>query len=194
MAMNSTNIVVEDPADLVLLLLYTSGKSNEYSEPIEGITRLQKLVFLLQKDVGLGRLIKEAKQILYEPYKMGPYSKQLQQDLGDLISAGLISTKRLHYYITDDADQSNIGEIGIDAHSDSDRKIESLQFKLTDFGNEVARDLWKSLNKFQKEELTKFKSFFNSLSLRQLLIYVYDKFPPYTTRSEIKKSLGSKYW
>jgi hypothetical protein len=35
-----------------------------------------------------------------------------------------------------------------------------------------------------------FKAFFNSLSLRQLLIFTYENFPEYTVESTIKKGLG----
>ena len=43
---------VETGLDVVLLLLYAPGTSGGPCEPVRGITRLQKLLFLLWKEGG----------------------------------------------------------------------------------------------------------------------------------------------
>lgn len=72
---------VEDPSDLLLVLLYAPGRTGRLGEPIDGITRLQKLMFLLQNEKSLPRLLTDAKQYMYSPYKMGPYSADLRKAL-----------------------------------------------------------------------------------------------------------------
>ena len=182
---NALNI--ENSMDLLLVLLYApDGKC----EPIEGITRLQKLMFLLKQGVGPNELINQAKDLNYIPYKMGPFSDQLNQDIQELNSAGLISTERLHYTITDDIDEGASSDTDYEDKAKEPKRVESVRFALTDFGKQVSADLWGNMRQKQQKELSEFKRFFNSLTLRQLLIYVYEKFSDYTDKSEIKQNLG----
>lgn len=188
MSKNETPII-EDSMDLLLVLLFSPGKTGKL-EQIEGITRLQKLMFLLQKGRGPQELVQLAKEYKYEPYKMGPYSSQLGKDLDELKSAGLLGTERLEYLLPDDGAESERGSLTDDVMERGLKKVPSLRFRLTNFGQEVANDLWKSMEHSQQAELEEFKRFFNSISLRQLLIFVYEKYPRYTSSSTIKKQLG----
>lgn len=182
---------VENSMDLLLALLYAPGKSGTQGEPIEGITRLQKLLFLLQQDVGPKRLVKEGEAYRYKPYKMGPYSDQLRNDLEELQSAGIVVTKRLDYWLPDDGDGVPDEGADFDAPTRETKRVESYRFSLSpDFGQQIAKDLWDSLAPKEREELAAFKAFFNSLSLRQLLIFTYEKYPKFTEASTIKKQLG----
>ena len=61
-----------------LLLLHADG-----GRPIEGRTRLQKFVFLAQVEGGV------APAYRYIPFDHGPYSRDLQNDLDELIREGL---------------------------------------------------------------------------------------------------------
>ncbi len=181
---------VENAMDLLLTLLYAPGKSGTDAEPIEGITRLQKLMFLLQQDNGPKQLVEEAETYRYKPFKMGPYSEQLRSHLEELESAGIVVTERLHYWLPDDGD-------GVPDEGDFDtpirktKRVESYRFSLSpEPGQKIGKDLWGSLTAKEREELAAFKVFFNSLSLRQLLIFTYEKYPEFTEASTIKKQLG----
>ncbi len=170
-----------DPADLLLVLLYAPGKSRRTGEPVEGITRLQKLIFLLLQGRGPGAAVEHAQGLGYRPYKMGPYSSELGVMLDELELAGIVHTERLRYLLPDDRDETE---------SDP-RVIESKRFSLTsDFGATVAKDVWDSLDEEFRDQLTEFKSFFNSLTLRQLLVYTYEEFPQFARESTIKTQLG----
>jgi uncharacterized protein YwgA len=179
---------VEDMADLLVVLLYAPGRSG-LMEPISGITRLQKLVFLLQQNIGPGAIVDDAKSFIYQPYKMGPFSKDLLETLEQLKAVGVVVSKRLEYWISDDADDDTEDD---DLENDLPfHKVESLQYSLSDgLGQQVGEGLWEGLKESQKKEFKKFKSFFNSLSLRQLLIYTYERFPKYAKKSTIRRSLG----
>jgi hypothetical protein len=180
---------IENSTDLLIVLLYAPGKSGKPNDPIDGITRLQKLMFLLQQGEGPKQLVSDAMAYGYKPYKMGPYAPELQRDLNDLQSAGIIHTQRLDYWLPDDAD-APLGESETES-SPREKRVESLRFSLTpDFGIQVGGDLWKTLTAKQRDAISQFKSFFNSLTLRQLLIFTYERFPAFTTESTIKSQLG----
>ncbi len=182
---------VENAMDLLLILLYARGKNGTDEEPIEGITRLQKLLFLLQQDIGPKQLVKEAKPYQYKPYKMGPYSEQLRNDLEVLESAGIVVTERLDYWLPDDGDGVSEKGADFDSPTRETKRVESYRFSLSpDLGRKIGKDLWDSLPPKDREELVAFKAFFNSLSLRQLLIFTYEKYPKFTEASTIKKQLG----
>lgn len=179
---------LEDATDLLLALLYAPGASDSLAEPIEGRTRMQKLMFLLHQDVGPKQLVQEAKEYEYDAYKMGPYSKELTKTLEELQSAGIIKTERLEYVLTDDTDPST-EEIDSDPSTSEGKRVESLRYKLSHFGRDIAKQIWEGLTEQQQDGLKEFKSYFNSLSLRQLLIFTYDRFPDFTTESVIKDDL-----
>lgn len=179
-------LTVESSLDLLLVLLYAPGKSGSKGEPIEGITRLQKLVFLLQQGKGPRSLVAQAQEYLYRPYRMGPYADQLNQDVDVLTALGLVRTERLRYLLTDDSD----GPDSADEPTGIPKKVESLKYCLTSEGESAGQELWASLTDRNRQEMSEFKTFFNQLSLRQLLIFVYESYPSFTTKSEIKSDLG----
>lgn len=182
---------VENAMDLLLTLLFAPGKSGRDAEPIEGITRLQKLLFLLQQDIGPKQLVKEAEAYRYKSYKMGPYCEQLRSDLEELESAGIVVTKRLDYWLPDDGDGVPEKGADFDTPTRETKRVESYRFSLSpDLGQQIGKELWDDLGRKDREELAAFKAFFNSLSLRQLLIFTYEKYPEFTEASTIKKQLG----
>lgn len=182
---------IESSLDLLLVLLYASGQTAQTGEPIEGITRLQKLIFLLQQGKGPASLVQQAMEYSFQAYKMGPYTRELDEDLSALTSLGFLRTERLDYYIADDGDVTTLDrETPTLRVRDPARKITSYRFRLTDDGRDVSEELWDTLSNRDQKELEEFKSFFNSLSLRQLLIFVYEKYPKFAEESEIKRKLG----
>lgn len=76
--------------DLLLLLLYAPGKSNKMNEPVIGMTRLQKELFLIQK-------LLQDKGIKYKypfmPFNLGPFSKDLCRDIEWLKHENVIKEK-----------------------------------------------------------------------------------------------------
>lgn len=179
-------ILMETSLDLMLALLYAPGKSGTSGEPIDGITRLQKFLFLLKQGTGPKTLVAQAKEYDYRPYKMGPFSEGVREDLQILQSAGLLRTEKLEYLLTDDADRS----LDDPDRESTVKRVESNRFILTPEGLRAGKDLWTGMPAAEREGLAEFKKFFNSLSLRQLLIFVYEKYPKYAVASEIKEQLG----
>jgi uncharacterized protein YwgA len=138
---SETPLRLETSLDLTLALLYAPGKTGKFGEPIEGITRLQKLLFLLQQGKGPRALVAQAKQYAYQPYKMGPYSPGVREDLEILLSAGLIRTEKLEYLLTDDTDAEVVRA----------QRVESQRFILTDAGSQAGKDLWSGMAASERE-------------------------------------------
>ena len=185
---SNQSLKVENVADLLIILLYAPEKPGRYNHPIDGITRLQKLVYLLREGRGPGELVEMAKELEYRPYKMGPYAEGLQDTISQLVSADIIKTERLRYFLNDDDDPRQEDP---DNEANVPKKcVESSRYCLTEFGEKIGAELWSSLGKRNQRELSKFKIFFAELSLRQLLIFVYENYPGMTSESEIKAQLG----
>ena len=136
--LESQPLTLESSLDLLLVLLYAPGTSGTPAEPIDGITRLQKLIFLLNQGKGPASVVAQAKEFLYEPYKMGPFSRQVNEDLDILISLDLVRTEKLKYLLTDDADDYDDADSG--TRGKSKRRVESLRFFLTNDGREAAAE------------------------------------------------------
>lgn len=172
---NPGPLKVENSLDLIIVLLYAPGSTGKLAEPIAGITRLQKLVFLLKQGEGPEAVVESAREFNYKPFKMGPFSQELYRDLDVLKSLGLVRTRRLEYLITDDDDPE-----AADEGEPQPRMVESTLFELSERGINAGRDLMDGLKRRDRDGLIEFKKFFNAISLRQLLIFVYQKYPTYS--------------
>ena len=187
---NPEPLRVENSLDLLIALLYSPGEAGDPGEPINGNTRLQKLVFLLKQGEGPDVIVRAAKEFKYTPYKMGPFSKGLYRDLDLLNSLGMLRTTKLEYRISDDRDPDVIEEDEELVGQPEERVIESIRYELTNLGKKAGKDLLDGLAIRERKALAEFKKFFNSIPLRQLLIFVYRKYPQYTIESEIRGKLG----
>lgn len=172
-------VKVETAMDILLVLLYARGK--KLRETIAGITKLEKLVFLLAKETILGKLVDQ--DFSYEPYHFGPYSVEVLDNIEALKELGLVKAVAApaRSYV-EESDRYQV-----DADSNAVEQAGNMEtFELTDDGIKVAETLFNSMDQQQREEIERVKSRFNSLDLRQLLRYVYKKYPESTTESKIK--------
>src|SRR5687768_3535597 len=88
--------------DLELLLIGLSPTSQGVeSDGLSGITRLQKLIFLLEREEGLEG---SGSKFSFTPYKAGPYSPEIYDDLEFLENLGLLESQ-----ITADASEPEAG-------------------------------------------------------------------------------------
>jgi uncharacterized protein YwgA len=186
--------------NLVLLFLGTSGDPSDTSGSINGITRFQKLLFLLERE---GQLVPEGDGFQFEAWKAGPYSAGLYDDLELLDNLGFIQSE-VSGKITDaeaaEVDLLDFEDLMGDEEEDSDGitpspdAYEERRFTLTEKGREKVVDL---LSREGIDELVdrirRIKSKYSHYSLSDLLYHVYTKYPDMTTESEIKeKVLGRR--
>ncbi|MDS0297036.1 type II toxin-antitoxin system antitoxin SocA domain-containing protein [Halogeometricum luteum] len=135
---------------------------SEDREAVQGRTRFQKMVFLLQQQLETDSSISTYD---FEAYDYGPFSKGLYDDLDDLIDRGLVEETREEF--------------------DEDKAL--YEYELTEKGRDLAKrfeDL-KETNQVLNlsEEL---KDEFNQKNLSEVLDFVYSEYPEYTENSVLR--------
>ena len=170
--------------DLVVLLLGAPTKNLSLINRIEGITRLEKLIFLLERETHLKEILDEKAE--FRPYNFGPFSAAVYKSVGYLSGYGLIEDTGS---ISDNMDDSweQFTEIGDDWRD----PYATRNFTLTDLGIQYYESLEADVRQKGRyiEELTEFKERFASLSLRQLIRYVYLQYPEMTGESLIREDI-----
>ena len=88
-------MLITSAADLLLLLLYAKGSTRAYNEEIPGITRLEKLMYLLLKEGGFEEILKN--DIHFEPYDFGPYSSEVYDLLEAFREMDIVNIRTKRY-------------------------------------------------------------------------------------------------
>jgi uncharacterized protein YwgA len=159
---------IDTESDLAFLLF-------NYADEVEGITRLQKLLFLLQEETEFTE-IHEKVEIEFKPYKYGPFSEQVYDELEFLLSMDAIE---------------EVEAEGADKYRDSedDRDHTNKRFVLTDRGKTISEDVNRMLDEDVQDEFDEVIDEYLEMPLEDLLEYVYRQYPEYTTKSEIKEEI-----
>lgn len=181
----------EENIFLLMNILHAPGSSGQYDEPIDGITRLTKLLFLLKEESHISN------KLIFIPYKMGPFSSEIYNVLEFMKTYPDATPDGSLLKVTEKYGGKGIDPEALkyldDAASDSDdpqdiRLMEST-FELTEIGKKVASKIWEALPENERESIKYIKRKYGSLSLRELLRYVYKKYPDMASKSEIKHQL-----
>ena len=180
--------------DMLLLLV---GLDSE-EEGLGGMTRLQKLLFLLAKE----KKVEEVEGgFEFVPYKAGPYSSKLYDQLEFLENVGMIESR-----VAGDALEAEAADISVLSYedliedgaetTDDGKKVDGLgsadaykerHFKLTKTGLErMAKVASSKENAPIVDAIRETKKTYGKHSLNDLLYYIYTKYPEFTTESEIK--------
>lgn len=168
-----------DVDDAIVLLLGYGG-DDPASWVIRGITRLEKLVFLLEQETEAASHFTEKPE--FEAYNFGPFSKKVYQAIDVLESAGLITDSAKPSRSRDDTweEQSVIGaDSSIPDYSTRD-------IRLTELGKEYFDALASELPKEVTGAAVALRSKFDSWPLRALIRYVYERHQAFTTNSLIR--------
>lgn len=170
---------------LLLLLLWASGKHGIVGESIQGIIRIMKMLFLMKMDAGLDRYVSD--YYTFAPYKFGPFEKVIYDDLDALVERNLVERKPI--------EENQLGpesrlpkELEIEESIDFDRTKINAIYTLTDIGKKYAQAYAKGAEQIDAAILKAtrdIKSTWASQPVKCLLKYVYEKYPEYTTESEI---------
>ena len=195
------------PVHIIHLLLYAPDTSNEVSIPIEGRTRLMKMVFLFQKE--LSKYFEDqvdTDSFDFESYHYGPFSKKVFEALNFLETREIIKTYTLALEKIDSneisLERQLINSENQDILYDNDNNSEIYYpqvFELTEIGKRIMEDerkwfAWVNLSMAKRNTLTKFKTNMINTSVYNILRYVYTKYPSYAEKSYIKNliSLNNK--
>jgi uncharacterized protein YwgA len=163
----------------VLLLMLAALSGPGAKQRVSGITRLEKMIFLLQKETGFSG--KAQNNFKFEPWRYGPFSKEIYEDLDLLASLDLI-----------DAEEQHLPRYA--EYTEEDKLIEAEEyepvvqktFSLTERGRRVAEKLRASISQEDWREIEQLKKRFGSVPLTRLVQYVYQKYPETTSKSVLQ--------
>lgn len=168
--------------DVIVLLLGAPSISPSLKNRIEGITRLEKLVFLLERETEVGSLLTEATE--FEENKFGPFSSKIYQSINLLAAYGLLE---------DSAELSSSPEDTWEVEEVVGTKqavpFATRNLELTNKGKKYYKSLISELPSSTESTLADFKRQFADLPLRQLIRYVYKRYSEFTGKSEIKDEM-----
>jgi uncharacterized protein len=189
---------IDNRKDLMLLMLYSSGKGEAFNEPIIGRTRLVKMIFLFKEefwhDFKKGTDLTDDKFYEFRPWHYGPFSKEVYEDLTFFSLRDFIELRPSNEEtLIESAEELNYfnEDSGIELDNTM-TEYQDEEIKLTPSGVEFTKELYESLNGNQKTTLKKFKSKLSQMQLRAILFYVYKQYPSQITNSKIKRNiLGS---
>jgi uncharacterized protein YwgA len=143
-----------DPVSFILACIFWAGGI------IKGKTRLQKIIFLLQQELGI--TIFE-----FKPYRFGPFSSQLNEIIDSLLNQGLLQMQKSKF--------SSLEEKSIEIVS------------LTNEGIAKAEQVIESLDNVTRITARILAKHYAMVPLTYLIAYIYAKYPDFTTLSEIKE-------
>ena len=167
--------------DIVLILLRCADKESNDGW-FHGITRMEKVIFLLQQERSLDKWIEDDKPD-FAAYKLGPYSQKVYTAVEFLSTYDLVE------------DSIFLGESRLDAFEEAIAlEMEHIQyserrFRLTSTGRKAAETLVQRTDNRILHAISEYYRNFGNLHLPKLLRYVYSKYPEYTGESIIKDSV-----
>lgn len=161
---------IDRRTDVVFILFY-------FAESIRGVTKLQKLLFLIEQETGFFEEYEEEVAFDFAPYKMGPFSDEVYSEIEFLLQLSAIESTPMK--------QSG----GL---NQSHSRLSNKEFCITSKGEKIASQLVDVLEPEYEEELQELVEEYNTMDLNELLRYVYTEYPEYTTESEIKDEVFSE--
>ena len=179
-------------ADYLLLLLYLDNKS-----PILGAIRLEKMMFLFNNEIA--PRLKETgldsdKLPEFIAYNFGPFSKDVYEQVELFKGIGFLQVINLkakeELIEADDWEEGPFSkELDYTGFQLNEEK-RYYKYQMLDLGADyVSKKICPELTAEQLTMLLQFKKKITSLSPKQILRYVYTKYPDFTSNSLIKNEV-----
>ena len=166
----------------ILMALLNAPVGSRTAAPILGTTRLQKLLFLVEKEAGV--IADRGDGFDFTPYKFGPVSKGVYDDLTKLENLGYLASETVSEPSFVERDEYGLSFEGLMDDEDSTAAFDERRYGLTSQGREWLKR--SGIGSSDSDKIAKVKGKYGSLSLSDLLHYVYTRYPDMTTASEIK--------
>lgn len=168
--------------DAIVLLLGAPAKSPALRDRLSGVTRLEKLIFLMERETPIGSRLTERAEFV--AHNFGPFSQRIYQAIDLLSTAGLLTDSAS--MAASDEDSWETEEIIGD---EPDARYTTRDFELTDLGKQYYHALIEELPRDTEDIVAALKAKFAGLSLRQLIRYVYTRYPQLTEKSQIRDQI-----
>ncbi|MFA9518130.1 DUF4065 domain-containing protein [Halopenitus sp. H-Gu1] len=159
---------IDRRTDVVFILFY-------FAEEIRGVTKLQKLLFLIEQETEFFEEYKDDVAFNFAPYKMGPFSDEVYSELEFLLQLNAIESKSIQ-----------------PEASEPSPSLKDKRFIITPKGEKIAKTLVELLEPSYQVEIEELVEKYNSMYLRDLLRYVYSTYPDYAVESEIQDKIFSE--
>ncbi len=174
---------------MLLLQLLSEPVTGTKPSAIQGITRLQKLLFLAEREAGIA--VDEGEDFNFSAYKFGPVSKDLYDDIEKLENLGFIETEGVAEPTAVELDEYGLSFEGLmgDETEVAKASLEERRYSITQRGQDWLKKNAASISKEALDGIRKVKGKYGKLSLSDLLYYVYSKYPAMTTESEIREKV-----
>lgn len=179
-------------SDYLLILLYINDR-----KPIKGAVRLMKMMFLFNKQIA--PLLKEGgldSERLPEfiAYNYGPFSKDLYEQVDLFTGIGFMQIRDLNETEEMSGVDNIVEKEFIDECYEDEEETRSensfREYSITDLGSGfVEEQLLTKLTQPQLGLLQQYKKKITEMTLKQLLHYVYTRYPEYTEKSLIKNEV-----
>lgn len=152
--------------DLIVLLMGAPSRHSQLRDKVSGVTRLEKLIFLMHERDALQPHLKETPHFVAD--KFGPFSLDVYKAVETLEAAGLLREQSREASTSDDLWESDelIGLSEGPAYTER-------HFELTELGKKYFGVLKTIVPKATLDDVAALKDRFGSLPLRQLIRYVY---------------------
>ena len=176
-------------SDYLLLLLYINGK-----EPIKGSVRLTKMMFLFNEQIVpvLKRNGLESEKLPeFIAYNYGPFSKDLYEQVDLFTGIGFMQVRDLNETEEMSGVDNIVEKEFVDECYEDDEETKSensyREYCITDIGSGfVESELLGKLTSSQLGLLRQYKKKITDMSMKQLVHYVYTRYPQYAEKSLIK--------
>ena len=176
-------------SDYLLLLLYINGK-----EPIKGSVRLTKMMFLFNEQIVpvLKRNGLESEKLPeFIAYNYGPFSKDLYEQVDLFTGIGFMQVRDLNETEEMSGVDNIVEKEFVDECYEDDEETMSensyREYCSPDIGSGVVvSELLGKLTSSQLGLLRQYKKKITEMTMKQLLHYVYTRYPQYAEKSLIK--------
>lgn len=165
-------------SDLVLLLLAAPTNVVSAKDRVNGITRLEKLLFLVEKETSVAESVASG-HLNFKPYDYGPFSKDVYEAVELLEESGLLTEER----VVDKQTIDSMEDVSVTGAVETDEYVER-RFALTEEGRLVA-NLLAQHHPDVVGQLARIKDQYAERSLSGLIRYVYKTYPDSAKNSVI---------
>ncbi|HLE00568.1 MAG TPA: hypothetical protein VJB59_09930 [Bdellovibrionota bacterium] len=193
----ASTLKIDNRRDVMLLLFFSPGKSEQFNEPIIGRTRLVKMLFLFRREAlqhfKQGTEVTDDNFYEFFPWNFGPFSVDVYDDLTFFILREFIKSNQSDEETVLESieeQQKWLDQSALEAE-DAPTEVQEYEetFQLSERGYNFAKTIYDTLSQNQKKLLQEFKTRTATVPLRALLRYVYQQYPEMTTKSRIKEQV-----
>lgn len=177
-----------DREDVILMVIEANERLHGRAS-LSGITRLEKLVYLLEQETdfeGVGSFFP------FFAHNFGPFSKEVYEAVDFLAGCNLLEVREKAYgspYAS--AGEAGLAEVIADDEAEEvvvevESNIKEKEFKLTEEGRIVARKMRDAVARKRPSDVEQLDSIvhkYGAWPLRQIIRYVYRRYPLMTVNS-----------